>query len=490
MTPADLLVVGDGVVALSIALESVRRHSHARVVVFGGGSTRPSASAASGAMLGVFGEVAAPIASTEPGRKKLALALEARDLWPAWIDLLNDGVDGERVRIASGTEVITNTKSGVMEDGAFRSICASLDAHQEPYEDLTDARDGEFDVPAYARPTRRLFLPREGFVPSGGVLSLLRRQLARRSVTITEAPSAINHRSDGFHVTAGGEEYVAPAMVIAAGAWTTELLEHVPDVAARCPRVFSATGCSISLTTEKAFPHAIRTPNRAFSCGLHLLPQSGAVYVGATNNIFWSPQTRALASDVSFLLQCATEQLSQRLQSAFVDAIRIGNRPVSLDGFPLIGPTSVPGLFVATGTYRDGFHLSPLIARSIVSAAIDRDRFDMDSAFFPERLPIQPLDRETSAEIGLEYFVATAYERSIVIPQLGDWERRYRDMCRQRIAAIYDALGPFVLPPDFLWEADQFSWTAQLRALYERLSSAHGSQPATPRAAQPMETIS
>jgi hypothetical protein len=114
----------------------------------------------------------------------------------------------------------------------------------------------------------------------------------------------------------------------------------------------------------------------------------------------------------------------------------------------------------------------------------------MDSAFFPERLPIQPLDRETSAEIGLEYFVATAYERSIVIPQLGDWERRYRDMCRQRIAAIYDALGPFVLPPDFLWEADQFSWTAQLRALYERLSSAHGSQPATPRAAQPMETIS
>ena len=474
MTSADLLVIGDGVVALSIALESVRRGSRARVMVFGGGPTRPSASAASGAMLGVFGEVAAPIANTEPGRKKLALALQARDLWPDWIDLLNDGVPAsERAEIALGTEIIANTKSGAMEDRAFSSIRASLNAHHEPHEDLTDEDDDRFDVPAYGRPTRRLFLPREGSVQSDRVLSLLRKQLARRTVAMKEAPSVISRRSDGFHVTAGGEEHVAPAMVLAAGAWTTEVLEHLPDVASRCPRVFSATGCSITLATDKVFPHAIRTPNRAFSCGLHLLPRNGAVYVGATNNIFWSPQTRALASDVSFLLQCATEQLSQRLQSAFVDAIRVGNRPVSLDGFPLLGPTSVPGLFVATGTYRDGFHLSPLIARSMASATIDGHSCDIDTAFLPERLPIQPLDRETATDIGVEYFVATAYERSIVVPQLGDWERRYRDMCRQRIVTIYDALSPFVIPPDFLWEADQFSWTAPLRTIYERLSSAH-----------------
>lgn len=50
-------------------------------------------------------------------------------------------------------------------------------------------------------------------------------------------------------------------------------------------------------------------------------------------------------------------------------ALRPPPRP--LDRFPLLGPTGIDGLYVETGTYRDGFHSSPVIARLLAELIMD-----------------------------------------------------------------------------------------------------------------------
>ena len=49
---------------------------------------------------------------------------------------------------------------------------------------------------------------------------------------------------------------------------------------------------------------------------------------------------------------------------------RTGARPLTVDGFPLIGSTGIDGLMIATGTYRNGILMAPAIAEIIASAIL------------------------------------------------------------------------------------------------------------------------
>jgi glycine oxidase len=59
-----------------------------------------------------------------------------------------------------------------------------------------------------------------------------------------------------------------------------------------------------------------------------------------------------------------------------------GVRPGSQDGLPLIGQSSVPGVFVANGTYRNGWFLAPLVGQMISDALAGRP---IDASFSPLR---------------------------------------------------------------------------------------------------------
>ncbi|MGW6939594.1 FAD-dependent oxidoreductase [Streptomyces xanthophaeus] len=52
-------------------------------------------------------------------------------------------------------------------------------------------------------------------------------------------------------------------------------------------------------------------------------------------------------------------------------ALALRPPPRPLDRFPLLGPTGIDGLYVETGTYRDGFHSSPVIARLLAELIMD-----------------------------------------------------------------------------------------------------------------------
>ena len=90
--------------------------------------------------------------------------------------------------------------------------------------------------------------------------------------------------------------------------------------------------------------------------------------------------------------------MSKHLNHARLLKFNQGNRPTTLDGYPLFGACpSIAGLWLLTGTGRDGFQRSPLLSRHIakqltgitnLTAAEQTTRALLDT-FTPERSPIQ-----------------------------------------------------------------------------------------------------
>jgi glycine oxidase len=73
------------------------------------------------------------------------------------------------------------------------------------------------------------------------------------------------------------------------------------------------------------------------------------------------------AGAVHRLLEAAWEVLPDVWELEFVGALA-GLRPGTPDNRPLIGPSPLDGLHLATGHYRNGILLAPLTAKRVVQA--------------------------------------------------------------------------------------------------------------------------
>ena len=60
-----------------------------------------------------------------------------------------------------------------------------------------------------------------------------------------------------------------------------------------------------------------------------------------------------------------------------------GVRPGTKDHAPLLGETRTPGLFVASGHYRNGILLAPITAQILADTIIDGNVSDLARAFSP-----------------------------------------------------------------------------------------------------------
>ncbi|MEK5521657.1 hypothetical protein [Heyndrickxia sp. FSL W8-0423] len=109
----------------------------------------------------------------------------------------------------------------------------------------------------------------------------------------------------------------------------------------------------VSTEDETSPSRVLKTPKRAFACGLHIvLRQKGEVYIGATNVISPKVVDNPILDDIVFLIDCAYRQIRRNLSKGTLNRLQVGNRPVSLDGYSLLGESNLKGLWRMTGTYR------------------------------------------------------------------------------------------------------------------------------------------
>ena len=79
--------------------------------------------------------------------------------------------------------------------------------------------------------------------------------------------------------------------------------------------------------------------------------------------------------------------LVPHLWQASFEEVRVGLRPASPDGLPIVGTSAVvPGLIYATGHYRNGVLLTPLTAALVKSLVMGEDADPALDLLQPSRL--------------------------------------------------------------------------------------------------------
>src|SRR5712664_1088395 len=113
---------------------------------------------------------------------------------------------------------------------------------------------------------------------------------------------------------------------------------------------------------------------------IYLVPRNdGRILAGATVE-YAGFDKRTTAGGITKILSAAIE-LAPGLANARIEETWAGLRPDSPDHLPLLGPSDVDGLLLATGHFRSGSLLTPITARLIREwiteqhVSVDWDRF-------------------------------------------------------------------------------------------------------------------
>lgn len=453
----DVIVVGNGAIGATIALQlGLRGHRVARV----GDRARPlAASAAAGAMLGSFSEVTRNTLKSKYGRLKLESDIQASQLWSSWDELLSEHAgESDSLYAARGTVVLLNTiGTRTVDTGNYEAIRAALHEYEQTFEDIDPDTVAWYSPEQLSRSLKAIYIPDEHGIDASRLLAKLDLAFLRNGGTLIEsAAKAVTVAGDTCTgiVLNDSTELKARTVVVAAGAQSLTLLDALAEARRRIPPLLSGYGVSALVRTEDGLvpEHVLRTPNRAFACGLHCVPRAdGGLYLGGTNVITEQPRTHATIRDLQFLLECGVNQLHANLPMASVEAVQVGNRPVTADGFPLIGSAGTEGLFLATGTYRDGLHQSPLIAEYIsdlVEAKTSRWSTLLGD-FAPQRAPLISMDRNDVITNATEELVAAGYETDWNLKP--EWplllEQNARETYSRRAENLHPAFTP---PPELL----------------------------------------
>ena len=368
----DVVIVGGGVIGLSIARESAANgHS---VLVLERGETGEGASWAAAGML-------APQSEAEQRGPLFDLCAASHRLYREWVHQLQDqsGVDLEYVE--SGLLFLAQTD---IDLDALRQRTAWHRGAGMKFEALS-AEEAKKLEPAITMPLAgAILMPDEHHITP--------RKLAAglRAACTVSKPGKIEIRTgkqveeivtDGQRVTGvrvGQDVIAASTVVIASGAWTPAIKGLQPQIPVS-PR--KGQILSLGMPGPGVFGRIIRW-GRTYA-----VPRpNGDLIVGATNEDVGFD--RSLTPSGIGQLLTAAQALSNAAAGFPIQEMWTGLRPSTPDGLPVLGRSALSGLIYSTGHYRNGVLLAPITAE-IITALIENRPPPMPlEAFAPTRFAV------------------------------------------------------------------------------------------------------
>jgi glycine oxidase len=409
MQRTDVVVVGGGVIGLAVANALLRRGVEVVSVFPPESEDRPLASRAAGAMLGAFGELGGREDGAADGQ--FEFRLRAQRCYPEWLADVCDRA-GTTVHQARGTFVIANN-ADARDRPSVHLMKRHADAAGEPAEYLEPQ-----DVPGL-KPNRHqapglcLHLPSENSVDADQLLDALSASAATFAgwMHMSDAVAVARPDGAGWSVTTlGGSEIRAEQVVLSAGSRSFEVLSPELSKAAGLPQLYFGKGVACIVSGGPLIPSPIRTPNRAFACGIHVVPRAGGLlYLGATNHLGLDHDAErgVQPGELHTMFDEVLHQISTDIRETRIEALRVGYRPIVAHGRPVIGATQLAGLSVATGTYRDGVLMAPLVA-AIVAAEVVGDRDQTNP--FGVNFDASEVDRTSLVDDGIADIIAFLHE--------------------------------------------------------------------------------
>jgi glycine oxidase len=350
----DVVVVGGGVIGLSIAWEAA-----AAGMAVGLADPLPGRGAgwAAAGML-------APAGEAHFGEDALTmLNVAAARAWPSFARALEEASGRSVGYIDDGTLLIAVDASdrAASDDLLGHQLALGLDARR------LSAAECRASEPLLAPGIRGgADLSEDHQVDNRRVLGALQAACTAGGVTVVEegvAAVEVRHGRVAGVTLSGGGRWAAGAVVVAAGCHSGQL-QGVPGVF--LPPVRPVKGLTLRLRATEGVPRLARTVRGlVHGRNCYLVPRrDGSVVVGATveeKGFDLSVQAGAvgdLLNDARRLVPCLEEY-------ELFDSTT-GLRPGSPDNAPIVGPTGLGGLIMATGHYRNGFLLAPLTATEVV----------------------------------------------------------------------------------------------------------------------------
>jgi D-amino-acid dehydrogenase len=178
-------------------------------------------------------------------------------------------------------------------------------------------------------------------------------------------------------VVAGGRREEAEAVIVAAGAWSADVVRPAGVTLA----VDAQRGQILHLTLPGVDTSRLPVVHPV-GASHYILPFADSrIVVGATRETGSGFDPRLTAGGVAQVLGDALG-VAPGLAVATISEMRVGLRPATPDGDPLLGPVpSCPGLWIATGMGPVGLSIGPYCGRLIAGWVLGADP-EMDLAPF------------------------------------------------------------------------------------------------------------
>jgi glycine oxidase len=188
---------------------------------------------------------------------------------------------------------------------------------------------------------------------------------------------SISRSGSSTVVDTGKDRVACGSVVMAAGSWSGQI--EVEGVRSPAP-VRPVRGQLLTLKWPGA-----RLRRTTWSSGCYLVPwDDGTVLLGGTVEDVGFDE-RATVAGVHGLLDAA-RRIVPAAESAEFTGARVGLRPGTADGLPIIGRSrALPSLVYATGHYRNGILLTPLTAAVVPDILLENRVDPMLAPFAPER---------------------------------------------------------------------------------------------------------
>lgn len=365
---ADVVVMGAGPIGLAVAWRLAQ--SAMAVTVVDPAPGRGAVWAAAGML--------APVTEVHPGEAKLlALNLDSAQRYPDFVAELEQASGLDTGYRTEGTLVVARDRDDLAAIDELAKLQESLGLQVE--------RLGSQEIralePGLAPSVRGGLRVESDHQVDGRALVAALLEACRRS-----GVQIVNARVQQVRVEAGhargvvldsGEFIPAPTVVIAAGVWSGAIDGLPPGLLPVRP----VKGQIVYLRGPVSPPLLSRNVR---GVEVYLAPRrDGRLAVGATMEE-QGFDTTATAGGVHELLRAARE-LVPGIDELQFDEVAVGLRPATADNGPLLGPTGVPGVFAATGHFRNGVLLTPATAAALDAWVRGALPSDAASAFGADR---------------------------------------------------------------------------------------------------------
>jgi D-amino-acid dehydrogenase len=182
-------------------------------------------------------------------------------------------------------------------------------------------------------------------------------------------------------VRVNGETVSADTVIVAAGAWSADLCQPLDLRLEVEPQRGQILHLRVSEGKTEALPVIVPVLSDYYLLGF----EDSRVLMGATRETGSGFDFRVTAGGVAEVLQEGL-RIAPGLKSATLAEIRVGFRPISKDGLPLLGhPSSTSGLVIATGLGRYGLTVGPFAGLLAAKLALGETPGINVAGFEPDR---------------------------------------------------------------------------------------------------------